>query len=344
MKSISIYKIIMVLSVLTINISIISLSLYADEISDLKKLKQLYKKRVINKTEYKQLRKEIFLGKKGTKKISLLIKLRKLREIRVIKEQHYKQLKSGIIKGDPKTYKKVSKLWTLKRKYDTRKINRSNYYRAKKEILDDTPKRSSKNQKSEKNFKAKIRLYGSFGYTFGGTTLYERNNDYFDNGYDGSKHNINKLSYGGGIQFIYLLTSDIGLGLDIGAIRLYTLKEVQFRSSGIVYDWDGYKTSITMLNINLFGEFELENILFFQIGLGACFDITDYSNYVSDKAKLGHRFALMTVVGVDIPVSSSISIPIMFRYDIIFFFFLSIYKNTTAITALRLMAGVTFNL
>ncbi len=146
----------------------------------------------------------------------------------------------------------------------------------------------------------KIRPYAGAGYTF-----VEIPSSYF---------NWNQFSARGGVQGLFSITDSISIGVDLAYIHAYTI------TPSFVTFWADY--------LNVLAVFEFNYSLFVgQFGAGP---------YVALADNDGSPFGVMFAAGVDIPVSKTISIPIMLRSDIIF--------DSKTTIPIGLMVGVTIKI
>ncbi len=98
---------------------------------------------------------------------------------------------------------------------------------------------------------------------------------------------------------LYRISKLIGVGVDLGFVKAY---KQEFNNFNFTVS---YFTLLTMIEFNL-----LKNdLLIFQIGQGG---------YMATGNNTGSEYGLRLGGGVDIPVGSNISIPILFRTDFIF--------------------------
>ncbi len=167
----------------------------------------------------------------------------------------------------------------------------------------------------------KLRPYGTIGYTVTDTHYLDQI-DSID---------VRKLSWGFSVQAFYYLSKSIGVGLDTGYNQIWAYKQTV---SGRTY-----KASISAVNISAVFEYS-PSILVLQAGLGYYINTGSYYDALED---VGAGFGFMFAIGVEIPISKTISIPILAKIDMIF---LDHWQNAYAewggnSVPFRLMTGVT---
>ncbi len=109
----------------------------------------------------------------------------------------------------------------------------------------------------------------------------------------------NKTALRIGGTYLYRISKRIGIGVDLGFIKAY---KREFNNFDFTVS---YFTLLTMIEIN----FLKNDLLIFQIGQGG---------YMATGDNSGSEYGLRLGGGVDIPVGSNISIPILLRTDFIF--------------------------
>ncbi len=149
----------------------------------------------------------------------------------------------------------------------------------------------------------KVRAYGTFGYT--GGQVWEGNNG-------------SALNYRGGVQLGYTFIEFFSIGVDLAYLHAFTADGVS--PSNTAEGSADYLHSLVFVEMGLG-----KNIFTAQLGFGPYFDINNYST---------HRLGMMLAVGLDIPITRNISIPVLFRTDIIF--------GSEIAIPLTMMTGVTF--
>ncbi|GMT50310.1 MAG: hypothetical protein IEMM0008_1849 [bacterium] len=153
----------------------------------------------------------------------------------------------------------------------------------------------------------KFRTYGSLGYTGGGNV----------NVGDGSL-----LNYRVGIQPFYQFSRKVSIGLDLGIMHSFTTDyssttETKGRSR---FGKSRFFYSLVVLEFSF-----AKNILLFQAGVGPYFGLGD-----NTQTDIG----FMLTPGIDIPIGSHLSLPILNRFEFIF--------SEHTLIPLNLMAGITY--
>ncbi len=127
-----------------------------------------------------------------------------------------------------------------------------------------------------------------------------------------------KFAWGLGAQVEFNIVPKIFyLGVELGYVHCYTYER----------DATGAESKYGALDLLCVAEVNFLKMLVIQVGAGPYFSVEDND---------GIHFGLMIGAGVDIPVSSMVSIPIMARFDFIF-------DNITVIP-IRVMSGVTIKI
>ena len=149
-----------------------------------------------------------------------------------------------------------------------------------------------------------------------------------------------KTSIGFGVQGLFSLSESSAVGIDAGYLSTWE------------WTFSTYSANYKYINIGVIYEYT-KSIFVIQAGLGVYIDSSTYSANItsSTQGKTGTGLGTIIAAGVDIPITDSISIPILARIDYIAFG----TKNTAtsggstrefggSTMPLRIMAGVTFNI
>jgi len=137
----------------------------------------------------------------------------------------------------------------------------------------------------------KVRPYSGFGYTLG------------ENINVGSG---NLFNYRFGLQGIYQFTKYVGIGIDATYMHLLDAKyDAASNSSARINEGSvNFFTPLAILELN-----GGNNILIVQTGVGLS---------IATAGNFKQEFTYMLALGLDIPLTDSISLPIISRFDFIF--------------------------
>ncbi len=147
-----------------------------------------------------------------------------------------------------------------------------------------------------------IRPYGSIGIT-----------SVDDSVLDGSTTaSSSKINYGGGIQLLFPISKFEGGGLSVGVDTGY-MHTWDFETGGTNSETFSYST----LNISAVFEARFAEMFIAQAGTGYYIDLGSYAS-TTPVIDQGTVFGFHLAAGIDIPVGTNISIPILARGDFIF--------------------------
>ncbi len=144
-------------------------------------------------------------------------------------------------------------------------------------------------------FEFKLRALGGIGLT---ATIDPGLDDFTNKSTD-----KNASSFSGQAVFSFSTNDRIGVGLEVGHINLW---EYSITSGSVTQSAD-----ISVTNINVFFEFS-PSIFVLQVGAGIYLDNGTYTNLSALPTGAG----FMLGGGVDIPINSWLSMPILARLDI----------------------------